>query len=90
MAKSDPVAVVGAGPVGLCLALALAQQDVPVVLIEALSDDNFLDQVPRGPREPEGEERGEVGAVGALELQDQVARRIVIDHRGAGPAPGAH
>ena len=47
MAKPDPVVVVGAGPVGLCLALALAQQDVPVVLVEAMSDDNFLDQVPR-------------------------------------------
>jgi 3-(3-hydroxy-phenyl)propionate hydroxylase len=47
MAGTDPVIVVGAGPVGLCLALALAQQDVPVTLIEALADDNFLDQVPR-------------------------------------------
>jgi 3-(3-hydroxy-phenyl)propionate hydroxylase len=47
MAKTDPVVVIGAGPVGLCLALALAQQDVAVVLIEAMSDDNFLDQVPR-------------------------------------------
>src|SRR5215212_11124342 len=47
MAKPDPVVVVGAGPVGLCLALALAQQEVAVVLVEALSDDNFLDQVPR-------------------------------------------
>ena len=47
MAKPDPVVVVGAGPVGLCLVLALAQQDVPVVLVEAMSDDNFLDQVPR-------------------------------------------
>ena len=47
MAKPDPVVVVGAGPVGLCLALALAQQDVAVVLIESMSDDNFLDQVPR-------------------------------------------
>jgi 3-(3-hydroxy-phenyl)propionate hydroxylase len=47
MAKTDPVIVVGAGPVGLCLALALAQQDVSVVLIESMSDDNFLDQVPR-------------------------------------------
>jgi 3-(3-hydroxy-phenyl)propionate hydroxylase len=47
MAKSDPVVVVGAGPVGLCLALALAQQDVAVVLVEAMSDENFLDQVPR-------------------------------------------
>jgi len=47
MAKPNPVVVVGAGPVGLCLALALAQQDVSVVLVEAMSDDNFLDQVPR-------------------------------------------
>jgi 3-(3-hydroxy-phenyl)propionate hydroxylase len=47
MAGHDPVAVVGAGPVGLCLALALAQQNVAVVLIEAMSDGNFLDQVPR-------------------------------------------
>jgi 3-(3-hydroxy-phenyl)propionate hydroxylase len=47
MAKSDPVVVVGAGPVGLCLALALAKEDISVVLIEALSDGNFLDQVPR-------------------------------------------
>src|SRR3954469_22004880 len=47
MAKPDPVVVIGAGPVGLCLALALAQQDVAVALAEALSDDNFLDQVPR-------------------------------------------
>ncbi len=44
---SDRVIIVGAGPVGLCLALALAQQDVPVTLIEALGDDNFLEQVPR-------------------------------------------
>ncbi len=47
MAAIKPVVVIGAGPVGLCLALALAQRDVPVVLIEALSDENYLDQVPR-------------------------------------------
>src|ERR1043165_3904863 len=47
MAKPDPVVVIGAGPVGLCLALALAQQDRAVVLVEALSDNSFLDQVPR-------------------------------------------
>src|SRR5688572_7595906 len=47
MAKPDPVAVVGAGPVGLSLSLALAQADVPVTLIEAMADNNFLDQVPR-------------------------------------------
>ncbi len=47
MAKPDPVVVIGAGPVGLCLALALAQQDVGVTLVEAMADDDFLDQVPR-------------------------------------------
>jgi 3-(3-hydroxy-phenyl)propionate hydroxylase len=43
----NSVIVAGAGPVGLCLALALAQEDVAVTLIEALPDENFLDQVPR-------------------------------------------
>jgi 3-(3-hydroxy-phenyl)propionate hydroxylase len=47
MARPDPVVVVGAGPVGLSLSLALAQADVPVTLIEAMADENFLDQVPR-------------------------------------------
>jgi 3-(3-hydroxy-phenyl)propionate hydroxylase len=47
MAPYHPVIVVGAGPVGLCLALELAQQDVAVTLIEQLSDEHFLDQVPR-------------------------------------------
>jgi 2-polyprenyl-6-methoxyphenol hydroxylase-like FAD-dependent oxidoreductase len=45
--KPDRVVVIGAGPVGLCLALALAQAGIPVCLIEALGDDNFLEQVPR-------------------------------------------
>src|SRR5262249_55246847 len=35
------------GPVGLCLSLALAQEGVSVTLIEALGDNNFLEQVPR-------------------------------------------
>ncbi len=43
----DRIVVVGAGPVGLCLSLALAQADLKVCLVEALSDDNFLEQVPR-------------------------------------------
>jgi 3-(3-hydroxy-phenyl)propionate hydroxylase len=47
MAKREPVIVIGAGPVGLCLALALAQQDIAVTLIESMTDANFLDQVPR-------------------------------------------
>jgi 3-(3-hydroxy-phenyl)propionate hydroxylase len=41
------VVVIGAGPVGLCLSLALAQQGVPVCLIETLGEGNFLEQVPR-------------------------------------------
>jgi 3-(3-hydroxy-phenyl)propionate hydroxylase len=45
--KPEPVIVVGAGPVGLCLTLALAQAEVPVVIIETRSDEDFLDQVPR-------------------------------------------
>jgi 3-(3-hydroxy-phenyl)propionate hydroxylase len=46
-AAPKPVIVVGAGPVGLCLALALAQSGIAVTIVEQLSDDNFLDQVPR-------------------------------------------
>ena len=45
--KSNRVIVVGAGPVGLCLSLALAQAGVRVCLIEALGADNFLEQLPR-------------------------------------------
>jgi 3-(3-hydroxy-phenyl)propionate hydroxylase len=41
------IIVIGAGPVGLCLSLALAQADLKVCLVEALGDDNFLDQVSR-------------------------------------------
>ena len=44
---SNRVIVVGAGPVGLCLSLALAQAGVQVCLIETLGEDNFLEQVPR-------------------------------------------
>ena len=45
--SSNRVIVIGAGPVGLCLSLALAQEGVPVCLIEALGEHNFLEQVPR-------------------------------------------
>jgi 3-(3-hydroxy-phenyl)propionate hydroxylase len=43
----DRIVVIGAGPVGLCLSLALAQAGQQVCLVEALGDDNFLEQVPR-------------------------------------------
>src|SRR5499427_3020105 len=45
--RGKRVVVIGAGPVGLCLALRLAQQDIPVTVVEALGEDNFLEQVPR-------------------------------------------
>src|SRR5213593_2523114 len=44
---SERVIIIGAGPVGLCLVLALAQAGVRSCLIEQLADDNFLEQVPR-------------------------------------------
>jgi 3-(3-hydroxy-phenyl)propionate hydroxylase len=72
MSKPDPVVVVGAGPVGLCLALALAQQDVAVTIIEAMSDDNFLDQVPRaGSNHPT-----------TLEFFDQIGLYDKLEPRG--------
>jgi 3-(3-hydroxy-phenyl)propionate hydroxylase len=46
-AYPDRIVVIGAGPVGLCLSLALAQANLKVCLIEALGVDNFLEQVPR-------------------------------------------
>src|SRR5229473_3502813 len=45
--SSNRIIVIGAGPVGLCLSLALAQDGIAVCLIEALGDGNFLEQVPR-------------------------------------------
>jgi 3-(3-hydroxy-phenyl)propionate hydroxylase len=45
--SANRVIIAGAGPVGLCLSLALAQAGVRVCLIEALGEHNILDQVPR-------------------------------------------
>jgi len=70
--QSNRVIVIGAGPVGLCLSLALAQQDVRVVLIEALNDDNFLEQVPRaGTNHP-----------ATLELFDRIGLYKLLEPRG--------
>lgn len=72
MADANRVVVVGAGPVGLCLALRLAQQEIPVSLIEALGEENFLEQVPRaGTNHP-----------ATLELFDSIGLYKKIEPRG--------
>jgi 3-(3-hydroxy-phenyl)propionate hydroxylase len=66
------VVVIGAGPVGLCLSLALAQEGIPVTLIEALSGDNFLEQVPRaGTNHP-----------ATLEMFDRIGLYARLEPRG--------
>jgi 3-(3-hydroxy-phenyl)propionate hydroxylase len=70
--SSDRIVVIGAGPVGLCLSLALAQEDVAICLIEALGDDNFLEQVPRaGTNHP-----------ATLELYDRIGLYAHLEPRG--------
>jgi 3-(3-hydroxy-phenyl)propionate hydroxylase len=69
---SDRIIVIGAGPVGLCLSLALAQAEVHVCLIETLGDDNFLEQVPRaGTNHP-----------ATLELYDRIGLYDKLEPRG--------
>jgi 3-(3-hydroxy-phenyl)propionate hydroxylase len=69
---SKRVIIIGAGPVGLCLALALAQQDIPVTLIEALGHHNFLEQVPRaGTNHP-----------ATLEMYDRIGLYQKLEPRG--------
>jgi 3-(3-hydroxy-phenyl)propionate hydroxylase len=68
----DRVLIVGAGPVGLCLALALAKQAVPSTVFEQLADENFLDQVPRaGTNHP-----------ATLEMYDAIGLYKRIEPRG--------
>ncbi|MGH7087914.1 MAG: FAD-dependent oxidoreductase, partial [Stellaceae bacterium] len=47
MSVSAQIVIIGAGPVGLCLALALAKEGVRSTVVEELCPDNFLEQVPR-------------------------------------------
>src|SRR5262245_34676188 len=70
--SSNRVIVAGAGPVGLCLSLALAQAGVRVCLVEALGADNFLEQVPRaGTNHP-----------ATLELFDRIGLYQKLEPRG--------
>ena len=57
---------------GLCLSLALAQEGVSVTLIEALGEDNFLEQVPRaGTNHP-----------ATLEMYDRIGLYRKLEPRG--------
>jgi 3-(3-hydroxy-phenyl)propionate hydroxylase len=72
MAGADQVIVIGAGPVGLCLALALAQAGVKVAVVEELGEDNFLEQVPRaGTNHP-----------ATLEMLDRIGLYARMEPRG--------
>jgi 3-(3-hydroxy-phenyl)propionate hydroxylase len=66
------IIVIGAGPVGLCLSLKLAQVGMKVCLVEALGDDNFLEQVPRaGTNHP-----------ATLEMYDRIGLYEKLEPRG--------
>jgi 3-(3-hydroxy-phenyl)propionate hydroxylase len=68
----DRIVVIGAGPVGLVLSLALAQADQKICLIEALGDNNFLEQVPRaGTNHP-----------ATLEMLDRIGLYQKLEPRG--------
>ena len=68
----ERVVVIGAGPVGLCLALVLAREDVRVDLIETLGEHTFLEQVPRaGTNHP-----------ATLELLDRIGLYAKMEPRG--------
>ncbi len=68
----DRIIVIGAGPVGLVLSLALAQADQKVCLVEALGAHNFLEQVPRaGTNHP-----------ATLEMLDRVGLYRRLEPRG--------
>lgn len=68
----DRVLIVGAGPVGLCLALKLAQTGIASTIVEQLSDANFLDQVPRAG----------TNHVATLEMYDDIGLYEKLEPRG--------
>jgi 3-(3-hydroxy-phenyl)propionate hydroxylase len=67
-----PVLIVGAGPVGMTLALYLDRRGIKTCLIESLTDENFLDQPPRtGSTHPS-----------TLEILDDLGLYEKLDKRG--------
>src|SRR5947199_3798273 len=70
--ESERVIVVGAGPVGLCLSLALAQAGVEVCTLEGRGEDNVREQVPRaGTNHP-----------ATLELYERIGLYAKLEPRG--------
>ncbi len=70
--SDDRVIIIGAGPLGLCLALALALEGVKSCVIEQLSDENFLKQIPRaGTNHP-----------ATLEMYDKIGLYEKLEPRG--------
>ena len=68
----DRVLIAGGGPVGLCLALKLAQTGIASTVFEQLPDANFLDQVPRaGTNHP-----------ATLEMYDEIGLYAKLEPRG--------
>jgi 3-(3-hydroxy-phenyl)propionate hydroxylase len=69
---NDRVLIIGAGPVGLCLALALAKRGVGSCVVEQLAAENFLEQVPRaGTNHP-----------ATLEMYDEIGLYERLEPRG--------
>lgn len=74
MNRGGRVVVIGAGPVGLCLSLALAQSGIRVTLVEQLGDDNFLEQIPRaGTNHP-----ATLEMFARIGLYDRLERRGIV------------
>ncbi len=64
--------IIGAGPVGLCLALSLAKRGVRSCVIEQLGEQNLLEQVPRaGTNHP-----------ATLEMYDEIGLYQRLEPRG--------
>ena len=72
MSSRPPIIIIGAGPVGLCLSLALAKADIGSVVIEQLRPESFLEQVPRAG----------TNHASTLELYDRIGLYKRLEPRG--------
>ncbi len=69
---TTPILIIGAGPVGLCLALAMAKEGIRSTVVEQLKPENFLEQIPRaGTNHPS-----------TLEMYDSIGLYQKLEPRG--------